>query len=243
MSWWGRGFTWAGKVIASGGERFYFPHRSCFFKDKLPVHEREVTGIEFILGLPPGACPAAGIPASYIAQWNGSEWSATGAGMNNTVDSLAVWGRTLYAGGIFTTAGGVTVNNIAPWDGSTWSAMGSGTSGEGGAGDVRTLATSGGILYAGGNFTTAGGVTANHVAAAVLEGPGFRGGPVGNADGSISLKGMSLTPSTNRLYAASNLIPPIVWQPIDTNFTGGFWQFTDTNIATFNSKFHRLSMP
>jgi hypothetical protein len=39
------------------------------------------------------------------------------------------------------------------------------------------------------------------------------------------------------------LISPIVWQPIYTNFTGGFWQFTDTNIAPFNSKFYRLSMP
>lgn len=183
------------------------------------------------------------VTAHYVAQWDGNEWSAIGTGMNNTVDSLAVWGNTLYAGGIFKTAGGATVNNIAQWDGSTWSAMGSGTSGYGGAGDVRTLATSGGILYAGGNFTTAGGVTVNHIAAAVLEGPGFRGGPVGNTDGSISLKAMSLTTSTNRLYATSNLIPPIVWQPIYTNFTGGFWLFTDTNIATFSSKFYRLSMP
>ena len=43
--------------------------------------------------------------ANYIAQWNGSSWSALGSGMNGIVDALAVSGGTLYAGGSFTTAG------------------------------------------------------------------------------------------------------------------------------------------
>ena len=40
-----------------------------------------------------------------IAQWDGSNWSALGSGMNNYVYALAVSGSTLYAGGGFTTAG------------------------------------------------------------------------------------------------------------------------------------------
>jgi len=48
---------------------------------------------------------AGGVPANYIAKWNGSTWSALGSGMNRAVDALAVSGSDLYAGGSFTTAG------------------------------------------------------------------------------------------------------------------------------------------
>ena len=42
--------------------------------------------------------------ANYIAQWNGSSWSALGSGMGGAVPfvaALAVSGGTLYAGGDF----------------------------------------------------------------------------------------------------------------------------------------------
>ena len=48
---------------------------------------------------------------------------------------------------------------IAKWNGSSWSALGSGMNG-----DVYALAVSGSNLYAGGYFTTAGGVAANDIA-------------------------------------------------------------------------------
>ncbi len=102
--------------------------------------------------------------ASRIAKWDGSSWSALGAGMNDTVSALAVLGGDLYAGGFFTTAGGVTVNQIAKWNGSNWSALGSGVNSF-----VQALGVSGGDLYAGGGFTMAtnsGGaaVTVNRIA-------------------------------------------------------------------------------
>jgi hypothetical protein len=51
-------------------------------------------------------------------------------------------------------------NHIAKWDGSSWSALGSGMNG-----GVSALAVDGsGNVYAGGNFTTAGGVSANFIA-------------------------------------------------------------------------------
>jgi len=110
---------------------------------------------------------AGGSAANYIAQWDGSSWSALGSGMNNWVPALAVSGSTLYAGGYFTTAGGSPANLIAQWNGSSWSALGSGMSGADASGygrDVDELAVSGSTLYAVGVFTTAGGQAANYIA-------------------------------------------------------------------------------
>ena len=76
-------------------------------------------------------------------------------------------GPALIAGGEFTTAGGVTVNHIAKWDGVTWQAL-SGPSGVGTDNNVYDLAVydsgSGPALYAGGEFTTAGGLGASRIA-------------------------------------------------------------------------------
>ena len=76
-------------------------------------------------------------------------------------------GPALYAGGSFTTIDGVPSSGIARWDGASWSALVGGVSG-GGAWTVRALASfddgSGPALYAGGSFTTAGGVPASGVA-------------------------------------------------------------------------------
>jgi hypothetical protein len=100
---------------------------------------------------------AGGVPANYIAQWNGSSWSALGLGMNDgPVTALAVSGNTLYAGGFFTTAGGIVASNIAQWNGSSWSALGSGVGGLHYGVPVSALAVSGTNLYVGGSFTTAG---------------------------------------------------------------------------------------
>jgi hypothetical protein len=104
--------------------------------------------------------------ANYIAKWNGSSWLTLGSGLNSTVNTLAVSGSTLYAGGYFTTAGTNAANYIAQWNGSSWSALGSGISGIGdGSGPyVEALAVSGGTLYVGGDFTTAGAISANYIA-------------------------------------------------------------------------------
>jgi hypothetical protein len=85
--------------------------------------------------------------------------------MNGEVSALAVSGANLYAGGQFTTAGGVSANYIAQWDGNAWSSLGSGIGGSYLHNPyVWALAMSGANLYAGGEFTTAGGVPANRIA-------------------------------------------------------------------------------
>jgi len=104
---------------------------------------------------------------NHIAKWDGSMWTALGAGMNGWVSTLAVFddgdGPALVAGGYFTSAGGQSAYDIAMWDGSEWSALGSGLNGQ-----VLALAGfddgSGPALYAGGEFTLAGSLNVNHVA-------------------------------------------------------------------------------
>jgi len=110
---------------------------------------------------------ASGVPAKYIAKWDGIAWSALGSGMGGPVSALAVSGTNLYAGGNFSTAGGRSASRIAKWDGSTWSALGSGMldpDHPGNTPTVSALAVSGTDLYAGGDFTTAGGVPTKYIA-------------------------------------------------------------------------------
>lgn len=74
-------------------------------------------------------------------------------------------GPALYVGGSFVRAGGKTVNRVAKWNGEQWSALGSGMSSS-----VQALAVwddrsgNGPALYAGGSFTSAGGIGANRIA-------------------------------------------------------------------------------
>lgn len=105
---------------------------------------------------------AGGLPANYIAKWDGNSWSSLGAGLGSSVYALAVSGADLYAGGYFTSLGdGTPANRIARWNSTTgWSALGSGL-----GSSVVTLAINGTDLYAGGYFSTLGdGTPAKYIA-------------------------------------------------------------------------------
>jgi hypothetical protein len=93
------------------------------------------------------------VTVNRIAKWDGNAWSALGSGMSSDVNALAVQGSTLYAGGLFSTAGGVPVGRIAQWDGNAWSVLGSGTNNI----FVYSLAVAGSDLYVGGSFNVVGG--------------------------------------------------------------------------------------
>jgi hypothetical protein len=86
-----------------------------------------------------------GIPASGIARWNGTQWSALGSGINGSVYAIAVSGSDVYVAGSFSMAGGVPAKNVARWNGSAWSALGAGL-GEG-THFVRTIAIYGGNVF------------------------------------------------------------------------------------------------
>jgi len=110
---------------------------------------------------------AGGVSANSIAEWNGMSWSALGSGVHGIVEALAVDSAgNLHAGGTFLTAGGEPAWKVARWDGTSWSALGSGiATGAGFPLSVYALALDrAGNLYAGGDFTTAGGKVSSRIA-------------------------------------------------------------------------------
>ena len=117
---------------------------------------------------------AGGIPANNVAIWDGSQWSSIGVGVENGVNGVAraidySYNCHYYIGGEFDQAGTTSANNIAAWDGTSWSAMSTGITG-GFVPTVYSIAVLNNIdcastsVYAGGRFTTAGGVASNNIA-------------------------------------------------------------------------------
>ena len=118
---------------------------------------------------------AGGVPARRIACWNGTKWTPLGSGLDDPVTgsaaalALAVYdaggGPELYASGLFTLAGGVPASRIARWNGSIWSALNAGTTGPEGVSKLLVYDDgSGAKLYAAGEFSYIGGVTASKIA-------------------------------------------------------------------------------
>jgi hypothetical protein len=112
---------------------------------------------------------AGGGRAFGLARWDGTAWSPPGRGANDEVAALAViagprGSPALYAGGAFTHLGGRLVNRVAGWSGGEWTSLGAGMDDA-----VQALALfdpdgAGAALHAGGAFTRAGALAANHVA-------------------------------------------------------------------------------
>lgn len=111
----------------------------------------------------------------HIAKWNGTDYSGVGGTITGAVPLIVLDlqvadvgnGERLYAAGRFLGIGGVPANNIAAWDGSAWSALGTGITHTSIA-QVICMTTfddgNGAALYAGGSFSTAGGVPALRIA-------------------------------------------------------------------------------
>lgn len=95
-----------------------------------------------------------GVTAARAAKWDGSSWSALGAGLNSTGTCIAKLGSDVYFGGVFTTAGGIASPRVARWDGNAWFAAAPNIPNPQGyvGATINTLAVMGGHLYAGGGF-------------------------------------------------------------------------------------------
>jgi hypothetical protein len=105
-----------------------------------------------------------------IAKWDGSSWKPVGQGVSggdNIISALKVYDGNLYAGGKFINMNQMLCYNISRYDGVAWHTVGSGVQG------ARCLASDGWVtdmevynneLYVTGQFTNAGGVSANKFA-------------------------------------------------------------------------------
>jgi hypothetical protein len=115
---------------------------------------------------------AGGWIAPHLARWDGERWWPVGdpaSGPDGPVHALLVHddgsGPALHVGGDFPTLPGLASPRLARWDGTAWSGVGGGASGI-----VRALCTfddglgDGPALYAGGSFTSVGGIGANRIA-------------------------------------------------------------------------------
>lgn len=118
-----------------------------------------------------GSFSAAGASGvANIATWDGTSWSSLGPGLQRLdatgaiVEALTVFQGKLIAGGSFTHAGSKLVNYIASWDGVEWQAIGGGVTAVSFPSVRAALAVYNGELIVGGNFTSAGGLSASRIA-------------------------------------------------------------------------------
>jgi trimeric autotransporter adhesin len=111
---------------------------------------------------------AGGEPAASIAQWDGRRWQPVGSGLGTDsvyayVNSLAVVGDALYAGGGMASIGGKKVAGLAIWQAGKWAGVGDGLR-NGYDGALALHPDGAGGFYAGGAFTGAGGVFSRNLA-------------------------------------------------------------------------------
>lgn len=113
-----------------------------------------------------------GNSANRIARYDipAQTWYGVGASISGRANAIAVNGKEVYVGGAFTSAGGLAAPGIARWDSSanSWSGLGTGL---GGCSlpfcfgpSVFAIQILGSDVYVGGDFNTAGGVSAANIA-------------------------------------------------------------------------------
>jgi hypothetical protein len=187
---------------------------------------------------------AGGVPASRIARWNGSSWSALSTGVSGTgsfaVSALALAGGSVIAGGSFTNAGGVAVNRLARWDGANWSALGSGVARSFSSPSVLALAAFGPDLWAGGNFEGAGGKPAYYLAHwnELLD---YDFVPTLRLSKSLYYNGRfrcSVTASGVPRYVVEGSTDFVTWVPLMTN-TFSSVAFDDWEAGRYGQRFYR----
>ena len=114
-----------------------------------------------------------GVPANYIAKWNGTIWQPIGLGLIGNVNALKAFDTLLFAGGNFILAGADTFNHIARIDqfdnyfkvgnGHYNNGLDSSGIGADSTADVRCFEVQNGTLYIGGYFSEANGAPGNAI--------------------------------------------------------------------------------
>ncbi len=107
---------------------------------------------------------AGNISVSNIARWDGTAWSALGAGVDGSIQDIAIDQGNVYVGGRFETASGITVNHVARWNGALWNDLAGGVTLTSRSQGVTALEFFAGDLYVGGDISAAGSVSVENVA-------------------------------------------------------------------------------
>jgi hypothetical protein len=118
-----------------------------------------------------------------IAWYDGKTWNPLGKGFNGTVTALAIDGNgSLYAGGGFDSASGKPAAHIAQWNGVSWTSLGSGLGRKNPSRVIHSIVfDKKGNLFVSGDFDSAGGQPAAHVA----KWDGAQWGPLGGGMRSV----------------------------------------------------------
>lgn len=99
-------------------------------------------------------------PAQCPGAWASGAFTIGNVGMPNTVIAVATGlDGSIYAAGVFASAGGTAASNVARWNG-LWAGLGTGLNSTA----YAAVVMSNGDLVVAGQFTTAGGVAANRIA-------------------------------------------------------------------------------
>lgn len=143
------------------------PYRCYMWGKRLSINASVVYAGKLVVG---------GYFQKTIVSWDGSQWEFLGGGLEGPitssdgdlerVETLAVIGDDLFAGGSFYKPGTTTFARLLRWDGANWSEV----DGSAPANDydyhviVHALVAHGDDLYVAGGFSTIGGVEANGIA-------------------------------------------------------------------------------
>lgn len=187
--------------------------------------------------------------AGRVAMWNGSSWAKLGSstGANSSVFALTAHntasagistpGAEVYAGGQFTSMDGAGAQHVAVWDQTflSWEPLvDTGTNVDGVNGNVYALVVhdtpAGKRLVVGGQFTQAGGKSANNVAmwdgsTWTALGTGTAGGSQGRVDALCSYNGVLYAGGwfTSADSSPANLVAKwngSAWSPIGAGLSG-----------------------
>lgn len=187
------------------------------------------TGDLFVAG---SFLAAGGLPTRNVARWDGTVWSALGAGANQSMLAVLADVRGgVYFAGRHTQAGTVTSPGVARWTGADWEAVGTGVTIPALVGGVFALALDGqGRLYAGGSLTAAGGQPATNVA----RWDGTAWSAVGDGLSGGSALALRYDPTADLVYAGGRFttsgttaLPRVAawdgasWQPLGAGVAGG----------------------
>jgi len=101
--------------------------------------------------------------AANIVKWTGSAWAGVGGGVDREVEAFEVYKGSLIVAGNFRVAGNsLFVDRIASWNGSSWSRMLTGMNDR--VNGLYTFNSTDTVLYAVGEFSSAGGKWSSHTA-------------------------------------------------------------------------------